>query len=202
MRNPIFLASCKKNFCLQNIQFGPIRWVHTRFFKISINHSQNLHLNLVFLSWAYVETIFSHTEHTEETISSHTESTPNKFSCMLSQRKVFTVFTCKSMLILRENDFIAPWAYEEMISLHPEQCCGSWSRIPNPYFWNPSDNFLGKKFYNSLKIGPIFFLQHFKNKIIFSFVKFVATKKVLQQIFFRPSLLLLFLDPRSRIRDG
>jgi hypothetical protein len=25
---------------------------------------------------------------------------------------------------------------------------------------------LGKKFYNSLKIGPHFFLQHFKNKIV------------------------------------
>jgi hypothetical protein len=28
--------------------------------------------------------------------------------------------------------------------------------------------FLGKKFYNSLKIGPNFFLQHFNNKIIFN----------------------------------
>ncbi len=32
------------------------------------------------------------------------------------------------------------------------------SRIPNPYFWELSDNFLCKKFYNSLKIGPNFFL--------------------------------------------
>ncbi len=38
------------------------------------------------------------------------------------------------------------------------------SRIPNPYFWELSDNFLGKKFYNSLKIGPNFYFQHFKNK--------------------------------------
>ncbi len=39
-------------------------------------------------------------------------------------------------------------------------------------------DFLSKKFfYNSLKIGPNFFLQHFKNKIIFNDVKFVATKK-------------------------
>ncbi len=65
------------------------------------------------------------------------------------------------------------------------QCCGSgsgirclfdpWirdrffpdpgSRIPNPYFWELSDNFLGKKFYNSLKICPNFFLQHFKTNI-------------------------------------
>ncbi len=47
----------------------------------------------------------------------------------------------------------------------------SGSRIPNPYFWELSD----KKFYNSLKIGPNFFLQHFKTKIIISFVKFLAT---------------------------
>ncbi len=37
--------------------------------------------------------------------------------------------------------------------------------------------FLSKKFYKSLKIGTNFFLQHFKNKIILNFVKFVATKK-------------------------
>jgi hypothetical protein len=49
------------------------------------------------------------------------------------------------------------------------------SRMPNPYFWDLGDNFLGKKFYNSLKIGPNFFLQHFKTKIMFKFVKFVAT---------------------------
>ncbi len=49
--------------------------------------------------------------------------------------------------------------------------------IPNPYCLELSDKFLGKKFYNSLKTGPIFFLQHFKNKIIYNFVKFVAIKK-------------------------
>jgi hypothetical protein len=48
------------------------------------------------------------------------------------------------------------------------------SRIPNPYLRELSDNFLGKKFYNSLKIGPNFFLQHLKTKIMFNFVKFVA----------------------------
>jgi hypothetical protein len=52
------------------------------------------------------------------------------------------------------------------------------SRIPTPYILELSDKCLGKKFYNSLKTGPNFFLQHLKNKIIFSFVKFVATKKV------------------------
>ncbi len=32
------------------------------------------------------------------------------------------------------------------------------SRIPGPYFEELFDNFFGKKFYNSLKIGPNFFL--------------------------------------------
>ncbi len=59
-----------------------------------------------------------------------------------------------------------------------KQCCGSgsgigclfdpWipdlgSRIPNSYFWEFSDNLLGKKFHNSLKFGPNFFLEQFKN---------------------------------------
>jgi hypothetical protein len=60
------------------------------------------------------------------------------------------------------------------------------SRIPTPYFLELSDKFLGKRFYNSLKTGPNVFLQHLKNKIIFNFVKFVATKKGLTTNFFSP----------------
>ena len=48
---------------------------------------------------------------------------------------------------------------------------GSQDHICKSFF----DNFFGKKFYNSLKIGQNFFLQHFKAKIIYNFVKFVAT---------------------------
>ncbi len=69
------------------------------------------------------------------------------------------------------------------------------SRIPTPYFLELSDKFLGKKFFNSLKTDPNFFLQHLKNKIILNFVKFVATKKSLTTNFFYPSLLLLFFNP-------
>jgi hypothetical protein len=50
-------------------------------------------------------------------------------------------------------------------------------RIPTPYFLLLRDKFSDKKFYNSLKTGPNFFLQHLKNKIIYNFVKFMATKK-------------------------
>ncbi len=51
------------------------------------------------------------------------------------------------------------------------------SRIldPNPIFLRNLLTILVKKFYNSLKIGPNFFLQHFKTEIICNFVKFVAT---------------------------
>jgi hypothetical protein len=54
-----------------------------------------------------------------------------------------------------------------------------------------------KKFYNSLKTGPNYFLQHLKNKILLNFVIFVATKKGVTTNFFHLSLLLLFLDPGS-----
>jgi hypothetical protein len=73
---------------------------------------------------------------------------------------------------------------------------GSW--IPNPYFWELSDYFLGKKFHNSLKIGPNFFLQHFKNKIIYNFVKYVTIKKRFETFFF---IHLLFAIFGSEIRD-
>ncbi len=108
-------------------------------------------------------------------------------------------------------------------TLYTGQCCGSgsgirccltpgsgirnrffpdaWSRIPNPYFWELCDNFLGKKFYNSLKICPNFFFNISKIKK-FNFVKFMAHKKVMTTNFFHPCLSLLFLDPGSEIRDG
>jgi hypothetical protein len=58
---------------------------------------------------------------------------------------------------------------------------------------------LGKNFNNSWKIGLNFFLQHIKNKIIFSFVKFVATKNGLTKKFFSPlSFVAVF---GSEIRD-
>ncbi len=61
------------------------------------------------------------------------------------------------------------------------------SPIPNPFLESlVTINFLGKKFYNSLKIGPNFILQHFKNKKFLNFVKFVATIKGMTTNFFSP----------------
>ncbi len=74
---------------------------------------------------------------------------------------------------------------------------GPGSGIRNRFFLQLSDKFLSKKFYNSLKTGPHFFLQHLKNKIIFNFVKFVPTKKGLTTNFFSPLSFVAFLDPGS-----
>jgi hypothetical protein len=58
---------------------------------------------------------------------------------------------------------------------------------------------LGEKFYNSFKIDPNFYLQHFKNKIIYNFVQFVATKRGLTKKIFSPlSSVAVF---GSEIRD-
>ncbi len=107
------------------------------------------------------------------------------------------------------------------------QCCGSgsgirclfdpwirdpeWvfsgSRIPRPYLEELFDNFLGKTFYNSLKIGPNIFLQHFKTKIIYNFVKFCGYIKRFDIKFFFTSLFCCCFwirDPgwvKIRIRD-
>jgi hypothetical protein len=58
---------------------------------------------------------------------------------------------------------------------------------------------LGKNLNNSWKIGPNFFLQHIKNKIIFSSVNFVAAKNGLTKKIFSPlSFVAVF---GSGIRD-
>jgi hypothetical protein len=65
---------------------------------------------------------------------------------------------------------------------------------------------LGKKFCNYLKIGANFFLEHFKNKIIYNFVKFVVTKNgMTKKKIFTPLFVKDFgsgiRDPRSENRD-
>jgi hypothetical protein len=68
-----------------------------------------------------------------------------------------------------------------------------------PYIFENLLTILVKKFYNSLKIGPNFFLQQFKTEIICNFVKFVAMT-VMTTIFFSPlSFVAVF---GSGIRDG
>jgi hypothetical protein len=99
--------------------------------------------------------------------------------------------------LLRIRDPMPFWTLGPGSSIRNRSFPDPGSRIPNPYFWEVSDTFLGKKFYNSFNTGPNFVSLAFQNKIIFSFVKFVATKKDMTTNFFHPSLLLLFLDPGS-----
>ncbi len=47
----------------------------------------------------------------------------------------------------------------------------------------------------------MFFLYLFKNKIIYNFVIFEATKKVAPQMFSPPPLMFPLLDPGYEIRD-
>ena len=106
--------------------------------------------------------------------------------------------------VLRIRDPVPFWP------LDPGSGIGvSGSRIPNPYFLEISDNFLGKKFNNPLKICPNFFLQHFKNKIILNFCDICGYNKRYDNKFFSPlSLDAVFgsgiRDPgwvKIRIRD-
>jgi hypothetical protein len=63
---------------------------------------------------------------------------------------------------------------------------------------------LGKKFYSSLKIGPNYFLLHFKYKIILNFVKILVRKQGMTTNFLSPlSFVAVFgsgiRDPGSRM---
>jgi hypothetical protein len=88
------------------------------------------------------------------------------------------------------------------------------SRIPDPYFWELSDNLLGKSFINLWKLAQIFFFSI--SEIQFSILwNLWLQKKVWQQFFFSPlSFVAVFgseirdpkpgceiRDPRCGIRD-
>ncbi len=90
------------------------------------------------------------------------------------QRKTWCIGTMPAVLRIRIRDPVTFWP------LDPGSGIGFF-RISDPgsqthIFDSLVTIFLGKKFYNSLKIGLNFFLQHFKTKIFFfNFVKFVST---------------------------
>ncbi len=135
--------------------------------------------------------------------SSTSTFTASPFTAWGEGRGVLQTY-CRKRISVADPDpgsgaFLTPGS---RIGFFPDPDLGS--RIPNPYFWELSDNFLGKKFYDSLKIGPSFFLQHFKNKyVVFNFVKFIASKKRYdKKFFFHPCLSLVFWYPGSEIRDG
>jgi hypothetical protein len=76
-----------------------------------------------------------------------------------------------------------------------------WSRIPNPHFWELNDNFWVKNSIILWKLTQIFFFSTSKLTLCTILSSLWLLKKVWHQIFFRPSVLLLFLDPISGIQD-
>ncbi len=70
---------------------------------------------------------------------------------------------CGSRSGIRDLGLFDPWIRDPGSGIGLFRIPDLGSRIPNSYFWELSDNFLGKKFHNSLKFGPNFFLEQFKN---------------------------------------
>ncbi len=136
---PNYFGELSKIFFLQNVHFGPIRWVPWWFLKFWLiivqiciligyfwvtfdNYSMrmlSIRGNNFIAHWAY-----------KERISSHTESTSNEFSRMLNQQQNINSFYS---YIHAEHarkrfhhtlsiwyDLNAGWAYVEMIWSHPE----------------------------------------------------------------------------------
>ncbi len=93
-RNQMFFERYPKKIFLQNLHFGPIRWVPRRFFKILIFIGEICILIRDF--WVIFENYRMRMQH---------------------MRKWFY-----RMLSIRGTDFIAHWAYWELISSHAEQC--------------------------------------------------------------------------------
>ncbi len=65
------------------------------------------------------------------------------------------VFKHLWLLVVNQNTMFAPHASSELTSVSdPDPGSGAfWTpRSPNPYFWELRDNFVGKKYYNSLSI--------------------------------------------------
>ncbi len=118
-------------------------------------------------------------------------------------------YICQAVLRIRIRDPVPFWPLDPGSGIGFFRISDPGSRIPDPWFripdpepifltlWELRDNFLGEKFYNSLKIGPNFFLQHFKNKTVQFCEIYYSKKMVWQQIFFHQCLSLLSLDTGS-----
>ncbi len=71
---------------------------------------------------------------------------------------------CGSGSGIRDWGLFDPWIRDPGSGIGLFRIPDPRSLIPDPgYFWELSDNFLGKKFHNSLKFDPNFFLEQFKN---------------------------------------
>jgi hypothetical protein len=106
---PNFFWEVSKIFFLQNLHFGPIRWVHRRFFKI--------------------QTILSHGEHTRNRFHRMLSILGTNFRACSASGKMWTFLHVQSMLSIRRTNFIAHWAYREPISSHAEHTGNRFHRM-------------------------------------------------------------------------
>ncbi len=127
---PNFFDELSKKIFLQNLNFGPIRWVPRRFSKISIIYSQNLHFIWYFeyfsqiiacICWAYGETILLHAEHTRNWFHRTLSIWGTNFRACSACSKMWTFLTCTihaqhtrnefyRTLSIHGTNFIACWA--------------------------------------------------------------------------------------------
>ncbi len=109
----MFLVRYPKKFFLQNLHFGPIRWVPRRF----LSHFRKL--------W------HAHAEHMRKRFYRMLSIQGTNFRACSASGKMWTVFTCTiyaehtrnefyRTLSIRGTTFIACWAYAEPISSHAE----------------------------------------------------------------------------------
>ncbi len=111
---PNFLERYPKKF----FQLGPIWWLPKRFFKLLISFSRNLHFNLGF--WEHTRKRFVAHWAFEERLHRTLSIRGTNFRACSASSKMWTVFRCKFMLSIRRTNFIAHWAYTELISSHTE----------------------------------------------------------------------------------
>ncbi len=129
-----FLRDIQK-FSFQNLHFGPIRWFldgfsNFRFFIgeicILIRDFWVIFKNYSMWMLSIRETILSHAEHTRNRFYRMLSILGTNFRACSASGKMWTLLHVQSMLSIRWTNFIAHWAYGELISSHAEH---TWSRI-------------------------------------------------------------------------
>ncbi len=123
----VFLRDVQKFFFLQNLHFGPIRWVPRQFFNFFFFKGEICILIRDF--WVIFENYRMRMLSIRGNNLSLAEHTRNRFHCMLSilgtnfcacsaSGKMWSLLHVQSMLSIRGTNFIAYWAYRELISSH------------------------------------------------------------------------------------
>ncbi len=81
------------------------------------------------ICWAYAETILSHAEHTQNRFHRMLSIRGTNFRACSASGKMWTFLHVQSMLSIREKNFIAHWAYWELILSHTEHTGNRFHRM-------------------------------------------------------------------------